>query len=264
MVIRGKRGRGVPLLFSPDMQQHMSLLLKVRANFIQENNLFLFASTKSDKPIVGYKVVQKHSKLCGAKNPQALTSTKLRKHLATLTQIFNMSQSDVEQLATFMGHTLNVHNKDYRLPDDVFQAAKIAKLLLLMERGEAGKYKGKCLEEIDLNLEENIDIEDSDEDNIRPLDVDINTQHEQFELENEQELEKEKPMMRKRELVPWSVQQKQIVKSFFADHIKQQKAPKRAECNEMVELYPDVFHNKSWTKIKVYVQNCYTKKNKDF
>lgn len=176
-----------------------------------------------------------------------------------------MSQSDVEQLATFMGHTLSVHNKDYRLPDDVFQTAKIAKLLLLMERGEAGKYKGKCLEEIDLNLEENLDIGESDEDNINSLDVNINKQNDELELENDQGLVKEKPktQIRKRELVPWTVQQKQIVQSFFANHIKQQKAPKRAECSKMVELYPNVFQNKSWTKIKVFVQNCYMKKQKE-
>lgn len=54
-----------------------------------------------------------------------------------------MSNNDIEQLATFMGHTLGVHSKVYRLPDDVYQTAKIAKILMLMERGDAGKYKEK-------------------------------------------------------------------------------------------------------------------------
>ncbi|CAH0551285.1 unnamed protein product [Brassicogethes aeneus] len=161
VVIRGKRGRGVPVLFSNDMQDHMKLILNVRKNFIDNTNLFLFATTKSNEPITGYKVVQKHAKLCGAKNPEALTSTKLRKHLATLTQVFNMSNNDIEQLATFMGHTFNVHSTVYRLPDDVYQTAKIAKLLLLMEKGDAGKYKGKTLDEIDLDMDTEIDeVED--------------------------------------------------------------------------------------------------------
>lgn len=72
----------------------------------------------------------------------------MRKHLATLTQVFNKSSSEVEQLATFMGHTVDVHKKMYRLPDDVYQTAKVAKILMLMERGEAGMYRGKTLEEI--------------------------------------------------------------------------------------------------------------------
>nr|CAH7725106.1 unnamed protein product [Callosobruchus chinensis] len=110
VVTRGKRGRGYP-----------------------------FCSVKTpssaSQPIVGYKVVRKHAFSCGARNPEALTPTKLRKHLATLTQIFNMSENYIEQLATFMGHTVNVHKPVYRLPDDIYQTAKIAKLLLLMEKG---------------------------------------------------------------------------------------------------------------------------------
>lgn len=161
VVIRGKRGRGVPVLFSTDMQDHMQLFLEARPNFLDHSNQFLFGNPKSNNPITGYKVIQKHAHLSGAKNPQALTSTKLRKHLATLTQLFNMTSNDIEQLATFMGHTFDVHSKSYRLPDDVYQTAKIAKLLLLMERGDAGKYKGKTLEEIDLDMEEEI-LQDDD------------------------------------------------------------------------------------------------------
>lgn len=35
----------------------------------------------------------------------------------------------------------------------MYQTAKIAKLLLMMEKGEGGDYKGKTLEEIDVQLE---------------------------------------------------------------------------------------------------------------
>lgn len=62
----------------------------------------------------------------------------------------------MEQLATFMGHTNEVHKKFYRLPDDVYQTAKISKLLILMEDGKADAYKGKSLEEIDLDLNEEL------------------------------------------------------------------------------------------------------------
>ncbi|XP_074026426.1 uncharacterized protein isoform X1 [Leptinotarsa decemlineata] len=163
VVTRGKRGRGVPVLFSTDVQDHMKLLLQARSEFVNESNLFLFANPASkEQPLIGYKVIQKHARLCGAVNPEALTSTKLRKHLATLTQVFNMTQNDIEQLATFMGHTIDVHKQVYRLPDDVYQTAKIAKLLMLMERGEAGNYKGKTLDEIDLKMDDDILEEDAE------------------------------------------------------------------------------------------------------
>lgn len=68
--------------------------------------MFLFANPNTlIEPICGYKVLQKYANACGARNPKAITSTKLRKHLATLTQLFSMTENDMEQLANFMGHT---------------------------------------------------------------------------------------------------------------------------------------------------------------
>lgn len=67
-----------------------------------------------------------------------------------------MTESELEQLATFMGHTLSVHKDSYRLPSDVYQTAKISKLLMLMEDGRDDKYKEKTLDDIDLNLDEEV------------------------------------------------------------------------------------------------------------
>jgi len=53
----------------------------------------------------GSDAIQKLSKDCGAKNPENLTSTKLRKQVATVAQLLNLSESDIEQLATFMRHS---------------------------------------------------------------------------------------------------------------------------------------------------------------
>ncbi|KAJ8930816.1 hypothetical protein NQ314_016348 [Rhamnusium bicolor] len=131
IVIRGKRGRGVPVLFSTDVQEHIDLLLN------------------------GYKVLQKYATSCGAKNPGGITCTKLRKHLTTLSQVFSMSEFDLE-LATFMGHTIGIHRQSYRLPDDIYQTSKIAKILLLMEKGTVGEFKGKTLEEINFDMEEDL------------------------------------------------------------------------------------------------------------
>lgn len=50
-----------------------------------------------------------------------------------------------------------------RLPQDVYQTAKIAKLLLIIDRGEAHKYKGKDLQ--DLKVEETDCLEIENEEN---------------------------------------------------------------------------------------------------
>lgn len=215
--------------------------------------------------------MQKHAQLCGAKNPKALTSTKLRKHLATLTQVFNMTTNDIEQLATFMGHTINVHSKVYRLPDDIFQTAKIAKLLMLMERGDAAKYKGKTLEEIDVKMDEEIDLDRDDlsentfVESSNSLDTDIfeaQSKEEKTDIQSKNPESINNNKTKKREIIPWTTHQKKVVLEFFKGHIKSKKPPKKAECNISLEKYPDLLKNKSWPKIKVFIQNCYTKKAK--
>ncbi|XP_039285463.1 zinc finger protein 814-like [Nilaparvata lugens] len=72
---------------------------------------------KCNTPIAGYKVLEKYVKLSGVKNSIALTATLLRKHLATITQICNLNEGGIEQLATFMGHTDRVNRGES--PDDV-------------------------------------------------------------------------------------------------------------------------------------------------
>ena len=292
IVIKGKRNRGVPVLFSTDVQNHIYVLLKFRSNFIGKENPYLFAKSKSNNPIDGYKVLQKFAKACGAKNPKAISSTRLRKHLATITQIFNMTENDIEQLALFMGHTTGVHKKSYRLPDDVYQTAKISKLLMLMENGTSTEFKGMCLDDINVNLDEDLlegmclddrnvnldddllkphentsesidfhgDIENSNFVNFDTNQSAVHTDHSPFGGRATSTNLAALARKNRRLLVPWTDEQKNIVKTFFKKHISKSIAPKRAECNDLIHKYPSVFVNKSWLKIKVFVQNQYRKK----
>lgn len=251
------------------MQEHLDVIIELRDVILQKPNHFLFAHTKTSEPIVGYKVLRKYTTQCGAKNPDSLTCTRLRKHLATLCQLFNMSENDMEQLAAFMGHTLGIHRKSYRLPDDVYQTSRISKLLILMEKGKAGRFKGKSIDEIDLDLEDNL------------LDVpENNTHQEEIDYETDR-IESPQPSTsavddnagkdtnssfdasrkpNKRTLVPWTSEQKKIVNTYFKNHIEKRQPPKRAECDDLLFKHGVVLHNKNWLKIKVFVQNQYGKK----
>lgn len=264
VVFVGKRHRGVPVLFSSDVQEQIALLKSVRHNFFEGvKNPYLFGIPGRETPISGYKTLEKFAKCCGASNPAALKATRLRKHLATITQLFDMTDNEVEQLANFMGHTEGIHRGEYRLPDDVYQTAKVCKLLLMMESGTAAQYKGKKLTDINLNMEEDLTLGD-DEDN--HLDYLVN-EHEHpdtsfSEVTTPEPLSKntKKPLQQKRQLIPWTSEQKKIVMSFFKNHIRNNKPPKKHECEELIHLHKEILHNKSWLKIKVYVQNQYTKK----
>lgn len=269
IVIKGKRGRGVPVLISRDVQLHLDLILKSRIELQKcENtnycNPYLFGKPSTKEPIIGYKVIQKYSLKCGAANPAALTCTRLRKHLATLTQLFNMSENDMEQLALHMGHTLSVHRSSYRLPDDIYQTAKISKLLILMENGQAGQYRGKCLEDIDLNLDEDL-LETCTELEpvIEPLEETLNVIDPISDRLDERVVEKSTSRKvsgvggKKRTLDPWTDMQKQIATTYFQAHIKKKMPPKKKECEILISKYPKIFENKNWLKIKVFVQNKY-------
>ncbi|XP_050497800.1 uncharacterized protein LOC126884050 isoform X2 [Diabrotica virgifera virgifera] len=65
----------------------------------------------------------------------------------------DINNTDMEQLATFMGHTKKTHEEWYRLPQDLYQTAKIAKLMIALNKGDVNIYKGKSLD--DINIEEN-------------------------------------------------------------------------------------------------------------
>lgn len=81
-----------------------------------------------------------------------LMSTRLRKHLAIITKILKLEKNELEQLATFMGHTQKTHEEFYRLPNGVYQTAKVSKLLMISKsRVLDDRYKEKSLSEIQID-----------------------------------------------------------------------------------------------------------------
>nr|CAI5821084.1 unnamed protein product [Callosobruchus analis] len=85
-------------------------------------------------------------------NPGAISSNKLRKQIATIMQILNLSRDETKQFSDFMGHTQKTHEEFYELPVDIYQTAKVSKILLMMEKGTLpAAYKGKSLSELQVD-----------------------------------------------------------------------------------------------------------------
>ncbi|XP_023310218.1 uncharacterized protein LOC111691497 [Anoplophora glabripennis] len=272
IVIRGKRGRGVPILLSKNMKKYFDLLVEVRDNYINGND-YIF-HTNGRNCIDGTKILYKYAKKCGVQYPEYINATRLRKHLATITQLLQFSEKDLEQLAKFMGHTLNIHCNTYRLSDNLYQTAKVSKLLLLASEGGIEQYKGMNLDDINMDLnpisEEHDRVEDIiaevNEKTIRDsqlpyedtIQVD-NTEHAttQF-IETKTEAVKKTPTPKQ----SWTVEQKKIIFNHFFSHIESKRAPKLHEVKEFQEKYPDKFKHRKWTSIKAVVFNIYTNKLK--
>lgn len=114
----------------------------------------MFARPSSAGHIRCCDVLRRFSVQCGAQSPESLRSTKLRKRVATLRQVVNLKDNELDLLAQFLGHNIAVHRDFYRLPSDVLQTAKVAKLLIALETGQQANLTGRTLDEININLNE--------------------------------------------------------------------------------------------------------------
>ncbi|XP_074039988.1 uncharacterized protein [Leptinotarsa decemlineata] len=264
IVVRGKRGRGVPVLFEKNIKEALDIAVGFRSNFCLANNPYLFSICGTDGPISGYHVFRKHvTKALGdPKKVASLTSTKLRKHLATISQILRMDQEDLEQLASFMGHTTKTHQEWYRLPSDIYQTAKVSKILLMSQKTSIQQYKGKSLSQLDVDdsilelesdNEENV-VEDGRPQNWPTTSVATTSTNEQLQIETVSCPRKPK-ILRKQ----WSEQEKKLTENFFNDHLRKCRAPRKDEVLSLMQQHPGVFQDRKWDSIKVYICNKYNK-----
>ncbi|XP_030251292.1 uncharacterized protein LOC115568284 isoform X4 [Sparus aurata] len=158
--IMGKRGRKVAVLLNPEVLSAATLLAERRDTCdVDKDNPFLFGRPHCSHTSYyrGQDCMRHFAQMCGAKNPENLRSTHLRKHMATLSQILNLKNNELDQLANFLGHDIRVHRDFYRLPEATIEVAKISKLLLAFEKGTLGEFQGKSLDEIE--VEDELDLE---------------------------------------------------------------------------------------------------------
>lgn len=111
----GKGSRAVVILIPERLQEFIDVLLKHRNKYIFDNdNEYVFSLPGSKiKWGKGDVAIRTLSKKISLENPQAISSNKLRKQIATITQIFNLSQNELKQFSTFMGHTQKTHEEFY-------------------------------------------------------------------------------------------------------------------------------------------------------
>ena len=70
-----------------------------------------------------------------------------------MSQLYNLKENEMDILAQFMGHDIRIHRNFYRLPEDTLQMATVSKILLAQENGKVFDFKGKSLEDIEVNME---------------------------------------------------------------------------------------------------------------
>lgn len=153
--IRGKCGRKVPVLITEECKTALNIIVDNRLEIgILDSNPYIFAHTgKESSHIRAVDVIAKVANQCGATKPELIRSTKLRKYTATICQILNLQENELEWLANHLGHSIRVHREFYSFKDNTVELAKVSKILVAMDEGKIGQFSGKTLSEIQLDGE---------------------------------------------------------------------------------------------------------------
>ena len=157
--IPGKKNRKVPILITADVKEAIDILNAYRDKVdIPSSNPYCFAS-RSAGYLDSWQAMSSISQEASLKQPELVTSTKLRKYNATVSQLFDLNHGELEWLSNHMGHDLNIHKDFYRLHDSTIEIAKVSRLLMAIDTGNASQFVGKQLTEISLDdfCYENID-----------------------------------------------------------------------------------------------------------
>ncbi|XP_051239267.1 uncharacterized protein LOC127353763 isoform X2 [Dicentrarchus labrax] len=123
---------------------------------VPDDNPYFFARAEAKSHLRGSDAIRQMAKECGAKHPETLSSTKLRKQVSTLSKVLNLKDNEMDTLANFLGHDIRVHRQYYRLPEGTLELAKVSKVLIALEQGRLSDYKGMSLDQIQIDPSEQV------------------------------------------------------------------------------------------------------------
>ena len=67
-------------------------------------------------------------------------------------QVMDLTKGGTEWLSTHLSHTVKTHNQFYKLQEGVIEIAKVSKLLVATENGLISKFRGKSLQDLDIDV----------------------------------------------------------------------------------------------------------------
>lgn len=114
-VVNGGKGfRPVVILVPEIIQNYITVLLENRNKYVSHDNDYVFAVPGSTvKWGKGDVAIRSLTEIINLKEKKAFSSDKLRKHIATVMQLLHLSQDEIKQFSTFMGHTQKTHEEFY-------------------------------------------------------------------------------------------------------------------------------------------------------
>ncbi len=223
----------------------MDLLLKNRKEIgIPQQNPFIFAVPGCLTCLRPWPILAEMAKTFNCKN---LTTTKLRKYLATSVQVLDLKEQEQDWLARHLGHDIRVHREYYRRHDKAIEETRIAKVLHLSEEGQLQSQVGKSMArvtyaQISAMLNETADMQE------RPGPSSQVDEHEASSPINCEEItQKEHVPVKKRKVKP---EKWEKVLKYFEPIIEARKVPGQKQCLRYIN---DEKSRLDWKSVKYVV-----------
>lgn len=90
IALRGKRGRQVSVILTPDVKTALELLVSCRSKIIKDDNPYLFPRASGNKHIRGSDIVRQMAHKADLQYPERIGSTNMRKYIATVVQVISI------------------------------------------------------------------------------------------------------------------------------------------------------------------------------
>ncbi|XP_068451972.1 uncharacterized protein [Clinocottus analis] len=266
--VGGKEGGKVPVLLTPGMQRALDLLVSKRRECgVQEGNAYLFARPSALSCSRANDALRRAAGLCGAKSPESLTSTRLRRQLATLSQVLSLSDAELRWLAGFLGRDVRPRRQFYRLPEGTLQLAKISKLLVAMEQGRLAEFKGKSLDDISVDPDETVQVDDKEaawDSDSQESEMSSNRREEEDVSRTDAapqeaaQSPKEKRSRAPAQKRPWTKEEVVAVEKHMMSFIASHRVPGKRDCDRCLEREQPALQSRTWLALKFYVKNRIT------
>ncbi|KAK7918649.1 hypothetical protein WMY93_009933 [Mugilogobius chulae] len=185
----------------------------------------------------GSDCLRHFAKMCGAKNPESLTSTKLRKQTATLSQVLNLSNTELDQLADFLGHDglddITIDPEDHALQDS---------------------------EDENQNIEVELDTEMPDETNETSQPVTIETSNHpslQAVQRPSRKRPSRTPTSARRTVIKrtWNQREVKAVEKHLMHFINSCRVPGKADCDKCLRLEKVALKRRDWETQRQQLQS---------
>ena len=110
---------------------------------IPNTNPFFFASISSDGYLNSWPAMKAVVDSAAVDHPGNISSTRLRKYIATVCQVFDLKEEKMQWLANHMDNKLHTHRDFYRPHESTFEIDKVSRILMAVDSGEARNIKEK-------------------------------------------------------------------------------------------------------------------------